>query len=106
MPVFNAFKTIMLKKPNNDQEGYNTLLKRLAEVNLALLHCQQSIDVPEIQLTFESAIKEKVTIAKVENRKASMNEMIDYMNDNNFINSLVNCIAKWIQDIGTITKMK
>ena len=71
-----------------------------------MLHCQQSIEVPEIQLAFEPAIKSTVQAAKEENRKASTNDLIDMINDNNFVNSLVACVAKWIQEINSITKTK
>ena len=106
VPIFNTYKTFISKKPQSDQDAYNLLLKRITELNLALLHCQQSIEVPEIQLVFDPAIKNKCSQAKSEGRKPSTNDCTDLMNDNNFINSLAQCVSKWIQDISTITKMK
>lgn len=106
VPIFNSYKQFILKKPQSDQDAYNLLMKRISELNLALLHCQQSIEVPEIQLMFDTAIKNKCAIAKTEGRKPSTNDCTDLMNDNNFINSLAQCVSKWIQDISTITKMK
>ena len=106
VPIFNSYKYFILKKPQSDQDAYNLLMKRMSELNLALLHCQQSIEVPEIQLVFDPAIKLKCAQAKAEGKKPSTNECTDLMNDNNFINSLAQCVSKWIQDISTITKMK
>jgi len=106
VPTFNTYKTFILKKPQSDQDAYNILMRRITELNLALLHCQQSIEVPEIQLMFDPAIKAKCAQAKTEGRKPSTNDCTDLMNDNNFINSLAQCVSKWIQDISTITKMK
>lgn len=106
MPVLNTYKYFISKKPHSDQDAYNLLMKRMTELNLALLNCQQSIDVPEIQLIFDPAIKMKCAKAKEENRKPTNNDCTELMNDDNFINSLVQCVNKWIQDISTITKMK
>lgn len=106
MPVLNTYKYFISKKPHSDQDAYNLLMKRMTEMNLALLNCQQSIEVPEIQLIFDPAIKMKCAKAKEENRKPTNNDCTDLMNDDSFINSLVQCVSKWIQDISTITKMK
>lgn len=50
MPLLNAYKPEVDKKSTNDKNKYGALVKKVNELNLTLLQCQQNVSVPEVKL--------------------------------------------------------
>ena len=102
IPTFNIYKEIIETNESNDVDSYNQLLKKLREVNLVLIQFQQSVYVPQIQLVFDSQIKQKFQ----DNEKLGIKTNIEDFNldDNDFINSLCKSVSKWTNDIQQVIK--
>lgn len=66
-----------------------------------MIQCQQNVEVPEIQLTIEPAIKQRVADLKAQGKKIVYEEFDDLITPE-FIEALVQCVNKWIRDITTV----
>lgn len=60
IPLLNAYKPEVDKKSTNDKNAYGALFKKVNELNLTLLQCQQNVSVPEVKLEFPEEIKQMV----------------------------------------------
>ena len=57
IPLLNAYKPEVDKKSTNDKNTYGALVKKVNELNLTLLQCQQNVSVPEVKLEIPEDIK-------------------------------------------------
>ena len=80
--------------------------KKMAELELSLLHLQQNIEIPELHLPLPDIILDAVNTATARNIKPSV-EMVpaSLLSDSRFLNDLQNTVNNWIKSIQTITKM-
>ncbi|KAJ6227585.1 dynein heavy chain [Anaeramoeba flamelloides] len=90
----------------SDTLGIPVVKKKLAELELALLQCQQNVNIPEVTLKIEKEIMECVNLAKKEARKSKLTDLDDLINDQDFLNRIKNGVNKWIHDIQKVTRMK
>ncbi|KAJ6231571.1 dynein heavy chain [Anaeramoeba flamelloides] len=89
--------------------GVPVVKKKLAELELALLQCQQSIDIPEIYLQVEDEIRICVQSNNKKGKKKTKikpSSLGKYFNDTNFLNRAQSGVNKWIRDIQKVTRMK
>lgn len=107
-PLFNTVKTIndSSKSVGTDKQNFQLLQKKLSELSLALIRCQQGLEVPEIRLNFDPDVRAKVQEARAQNRTPVVEDFGALLDDANFIENLVRCVQKWTVDISTVTKMK
>ncbi|KRX03458.1 hypothetical protein PPERSA_02837 [Pseudocohnilembus persalinus] len=101
IPVFNAYKNSYDKRSSSEKDQFQSLMKKINELNLALIQCQQNVDVPEIQLNINPVIKERIAQLKKEDKKISEDQFEDLMTPE-FIEQLVNCVNKWTRDVSTV----
>ncbi|XP_065319190.1 dynein heavy chain, cytoplasmic-like isoform X2 [Gordionus sp. m RMFG-2023] len=80
--------------------------KKIAELEMGLLHLQQNIEIPEIVLSVHPAVKQVLDICKAENRKPKIEDFDDKINDSAFLNSLQNQVNRWIREIQKVTKLE
>lgn len=106
LPIFNAYKSEFDNKTIQEKESYYSIIRKLNDLNISLLQCQQSVDVPEIVLVFDNRIKERVNKCKAENRVATTDDFVDLLDNENFIESLSSLVIKWTKDIAMMTKQK
>ena len=80
--------------------------KKIAELELSLLHLQQNIEIPELYLPLPDIIQDALNSAASKNVKPTF-EMIPaaLLSDSRFLNDLQNTVNSWIKSIQTITKM-
>lgn len=77
--------------------------KKLAELEMGLLHLQQNIDIPEITLSINPHIVQTIKrIQEQENRPATANDF--NLEDSNFLNALQTGVNRWIREIQRVTK--
>ena len=69
--------------------------KKIAELEMGLLHLQQNIDIPEISLTVHPNVQQVIKAAEAAGRKPKVSELGDRIDDSTFLNAL----QAWI-DLG------
>ncbi len=112
-PYFNAYtqgqKSLAGSTDRSDTDaktGVPGTKKKLAELELSLLHLQQNVEIPELVLSFPDVVQEALSIAAQNNGKPSV-DMIQsqLLSDTRFLNDLQNTVNNWIKSIQAITKM-
>ena len=73
--------------------------KKIAELEMGLLHLQQNIDIPEITLTIHPAVAMAIKKAAEEGRKPKVAEFGDKVEDATFLNALQGGVNRWIREI-------
>ena len=79
--------------------------KKIAELEMGLLHLQQNIDIPEITLTIHPTVALAIKKAAEENRKPKVAEFGDRVEDATFLNALQSGVNRWIREIQKVTKL-
>ncbi|KAF8253571.1 hypothetical protein K440DRAFT_576363 [Wilcoxina mikolae CBS 423.85] len=86
--------------------GIPVTKKKLAELELSLLHLQQNIEIPELFLSLHPVIQTAVDSASKKNARPSIDIVpTDLLQDSSFLNSLQSTVNAWIKSIQSITKM-
>ncbi|CAO1601385.1 dynein heavy chain [Xanthoria calcicola] len=78
--------------------------RKLAELELSLLHLQQHSEIPELQLPLPELVQEAVDIARAQNTKPSLDTIPqEVLSDSKFLNDVQNVVNSWIKSIKAIT---
>lgn len=112
-PYFNACtqgqKSLAGSNDRSDVEGKTGVpgtKKKLAELELSLLHLQQNVEIPELVLSFPDVIQEALNSAASNGSKPSIDLIpIQLLSDTRFLNDLQNTVNHWIKSIQAVTKM-
>lgn len=80
--------------------------KRIAELEMSLLHLQQSTDIPIIHLPLHPVVQEVLQEAKAQGRTPSI-QMIpsNIIENSTTLNSIHNNVNSWIRSIQSLTKL-
>lgn len=94
-------------RPDTDgRTGVPGTKKKLAELELSLLHLQQNIEIPELVLPLPDIIQEAIFTASSQNIKPTIDLIpSEILTDSRFLNDLQNTVNGWIKSIQSITKM-
>lgn len=80
--------------------------KKLAELELSLLHLQQNIEIPELVLPFPEVVQEAIKTASKHHVKPTVDLVpSELLSDSRFLNELQNTVNSWIKSIQSITKL-
>ena len=82
-----------------------TVEKKIAELEMGLLHLQQNIDIPEISLQIHPLILSVMKKCAEENRRVTVDDFGDKVNDSVFLNQLQSGVNRWIREIQKVTKL-
>lgn len=96
------FKTYVKKSGKSDREGDKmvpSVEKKIAELEMSLLHLQQNIDIPEISLAIHPYVQAIIKKAEAEKRKVTSEDYADKLEDSTFLNALQNGVNRWIREI-------
>ena len=96
------FKTYVKKSGKSDREGDKmvpSVEKKIAELEMGLLHLQQNIDIPEITLQIHPYVQALLKKAEIEKRKVTQDDYAEKAEDSTFLNSLQNQVNRWIREI-------
>ena len=112
-PYFNAFTQFRSisgnnkARPDSDAKlGVPSTKKKLAELELSLLHLQQNIEIPDLVLQFPDVIQETIAAASSQHAKPSLDMVpAQLLSDSKFLNDLQNVVNSWIKSIQAITKL-
>lgn len=73
--------------------------KKIAELEMGLLHLQQNIDIPEISLAIHPTVTAVVRSCQKEGRRARVQDFGDKVEDSTYLNTLQNGVNRWIREI-------
>ena len=80
--------------------------KKLAELELSLLHLQQNVEIPELVLQLPEVVQDAIDSASANRTKPSIDSIpSELLSDSRFLNDLQNTVNTWIKSIQAITKM-
>uniref|UniRef100_A0A7E4ZT92 Dynein heavy chain, cytoplasmic n=1 Tax=Panagrellus redivivus TaxID=6233 RepID=A0A7E4ZT92_PANRE len=103
------FKSFVQEARRGDQDGDKlapAVEKSLDEVVVGLLHMQQNIDIPEIELVMHPKILEVIEKAEGQKRRASYDDVAPFIEkDQTLLNQLSNTVTRWIQEIQKVTHL-
>ncbi|CAJ0586706.1 unnamed protein product, partial [Mesorhabditis spiculigera] len=77
--------------------------KALNEAEVSLLHLQQNIDIPEINLVVNQHI---LAAIQAQGRKAKADDLGNMIEDSLFLNTLQSGVGRWIKEIQKVTKLE
>ena len=80
--------------------------KKIAELEMSLLHLQQNIEIPALNLSYHEVVQAALDEAEAHNARPSLRFVPAAALDNSIvINSIQNNVNGWIRSIQSITKM-
>lgn len=91
------FKSYVKESGRADRDGDKmapSVEKKLAELEMGLLHLQQNIDIPEVTLNINSTVIQVVKKCADEGRKAKITDFGDRVEDSTFLNTLQNGVNR------------
>lgn len=111
-PYFNAYtqdrsSSNSKGRPDTDNKtGIPGTKKKLAELELSLLHLQQNVEIPELVLPLPDVVQDAIDTAAASHTKPSIDLVpSELLSDSRFLNDLQNTVNTWIKSIQAITKM-
>lgn len=102
------FKSYVKESGRADRDGDKmapSVEKKLAELEMGLLHLQQNIDIPEITLIIHQQVQFTIKRCVDDGRKAKVADFGDKVEDSTFLNQLQNGVNRWIKEIQKVTKL-
>ncbi|XP_026482181.1 dynein heavy chain, cytoplasmic isoform X8 [Ctenocephalides felis] len=102
------FKSYIKESGRADRDGDKmapSVEKKIAELEMGLLHLQQNIDIPEISLPVHQTVAGVIKRCADDGRKAKVSDFGDKAEDSTFLNQLQNGVNRWIKEIQKVTKL-
>ncbi|XP_074643936.1 cytoplasmic dynein 1 heavy chain 1-like isoform X2 [Tubulanus polymorphus] len=102
------FKSYVRESGRADRDGDKmapSVEKKIAELEMGLLHLQQNIDIPEITLAVHPQIAAAIKKAGEEGRRPKAGDFGDKVDDDQFLNALQGGVNRWIREIQKVTKL-
>ena len=96
------FKSYVKKSGKSDREGDKmvpSVEKKIAELEMSLLHLQQNIDIPEIELVIHPYVQGLIKKAEAEKRKVTGEDFAARLEDSTLLNALQNGVNRWIREM-------
>ena len=104
------FKSFVRESGKADREGDKmaaSMEKKIAELEMGLLHLQQNIDIPEITLVVHPTVALVIKKAAQDQTKPKVADFGDAkLEDSTFLNALQNQVSKWIREIQKVNTKK
>jgi dynein heavy chain 1 len=100
------FKSYVKEKGKIDRDGDKmapSVEKKIAELEMGLLHLQQNIDIPEILLPIHPVIQQTIKQCSEEGRKPKVADFGIKVEDSTFLNQLQNGVNRWIKEIQKVS---
>jgi len=104
-PYFKSFVRESGKADRDGDKMATSMEKKIAELEMGLLHLQQNIDIPEISLVVHPTVAQVIKRCCDDGVKAKVADFGDKVEDSTFLNALQNQVNKWIREIQKVTKL-
>ncbi|XP_075048644.1 cytoplasmic dynein 1 heavy chain 1 isoform X1 [Mixophyes fleayi] len=102
------FKSYIRESGKADRDGDKmapSVEKKIAELEMGLLHLQQNIEIPEISLMIHPNITNVAKQCYERGEKAKVTDFGDKVEDPTFLNQLQSGVNRWIREIQKVTKL-
>ena len=95
------------RRENDGRGGIAGTKKRIAELAVSLMHLQQNIEIPQLQLAFNPVVLETLKLAASQHIEPSPDliEPPGLLEDSQFLNEITKNVNSWIRSIQSITKL-
>lgn len=93
------------RSSDRDQSKLAPIEKSLNEVQVALRHLKQNVEIPELRFEINPHIQQIVDAAKAQNRKPRPEDLGELGQDSEFLTSLQNGVVEWIKAIQKVANM-
>lgn len=91
---------------NDARTGIPGTKKKIAELELSLLHLQQNIEIPDLFLQMHPVVQSALEDARRRGAKPSIDDIPSaLLHNSGFLNDIQSTVNGWIKSIQTITKM-
>ncbi|KAI7825176.1 dynein heavy chain [Gamsiella multidivaricata] len=115
-PYFNAYVSTKggaesgasSKRPDDKdgKMGIPMAKKKIAELELSLLHLQQNVEIPEISLNIHPVVQRAIDECRAEGRRVTVDALdSSCFSDSTFLNKLQGDVNGWIKEIQKVTKL-
>uniref|UniRef100_A0A8C5Q446 AAA+ ATPase domain-containing protein n=1 Tax=Leptobrachium leishanense TaxID=445787 RepID=A0A8C5Q446_9ANUR len=102
------FKSYIRESGKADRDGDKmapSVEKKIAELEMGLLHLQQNIEIPEISLLIHPNITNVAKQCYERGEKPKVTDFGDKVEDPTFLNQLQSGVNRWIREIQKVTKL-
>ncbi|MBN3298743.1 DYHC1 protein, partial [Amia calva] len=102
------FKSYIRESGKADRDGDKmapSVEKKIAELEMGLLHLQQNIEIPEISLLINPIITNIAKQCYERGEKPKVTDFGDKVEDPTFLNQLQSGVNRWIREIQKVTKL-
>ncbi|XP_078728003.1 cytoplasmic dynein 1 heavy chain 1-like isoform X1 [Lampetra fluviatilis] len=102
------FKSYIRETSRADRDGDKmapSVEKKIAELEMGLLHLQQNIEIPEISLPIHATVSSVLRQSLERDEKAKVADFGDRVDDATFLNQLQAGVNRWIREIQKVTKL-
>lgn len=102
------FKSYIRESGKADRDGDKmapSVEKKIAELEMGLLHLQQNIEIPEISLIIHPIILNIAKACYERGEKPKVTDFGDKVEDPTFLNQLQSGVNRWIREIQKVTKL-
>ncbi|CAG10419.1 unnamed protein product, partial [Tetraodon nigroviridis] len=102
------FKSYIRESGKADRDGDKmapSVEKKIAELEMGLLHLQQNIEIPEISLLIHPNIANIAKQCYERGEKPKVTDFGDKVEDPTFLNQLQSGVNRWIREIQKVTKL-
>ncbi|XP_022096690.1 cytoplasmic dynein 1 heavy chain 1-like isoform X2 [Acanthaster planci] len=104
-PYFKSYVRASGKVDRDGDKMAPSVEKKIAELEMGLLHLQQNIDIPDITLPIHQVVSTMIKNCAKEGRKPKVNDFMDKVEDSVFLNNLQHGVNRWIREIQKVTKL-
>ncbi|ORY38141.1 dynein heavy chain [Rhizoclosmatium globosum] len=113
-PFFDAFVAASNNNNNasdssNKDKDNNAAIpktkKKMAELELSLLHLQQNVEIPEVHLSAHPLIQRAIAKCKENSTRVTVDAVGDITEDSTFLNKLQSDVNGWIKEIQKVTRL-
>lgn len=88
-----------------DKDGRMLAKKKMAELEVSLLHLQQNVDIPRIHLSVNPLLQHAIDRANQAGTRVSVQHVGDVLADSSFLNRLQADVNVWIKEVHKVTKL-
>ncbi|XP_018619664.2 cytoplasmic dynein 1 heavy chain 1 isoform X1 [Scleropages formosus] len=102
------FKSYIRESGKADRDGDKmapSVEKKIAELEMGLLHLQQNIEIPEISLLIHPIITNVAKQCYERGEKPKVTDFGEKVEDPTFLNQLQSGVNRWIREIQKVTKL-
>ncbi|RXG70211.1 Cytoplasmic dynein 1 heavy chain 1, partial [Armadillidium vulgare] len=98
-PYFKSYVKESGKIERDGDKMAPSVEKKIAELEMGLLHLQQNIDIPEISLPIHPIVAQVIKRCADEGTRPKLEDFGDKVEDTLFLNQLTSGVARWIREI-------